>query len=38
MARAAAELADAKETDAKAIRQHLRGVYEKCQACHDGQR
>jgi hypothetical protein len=36
LARAAVEAAE--QTDAKAIRQKLRGVYEKCEACHNRQR
>jgi hypothetical protein len=35
---ASAAAADERQTDAKAIRQQLRGVYEKCEACHERHR
>jgi hypothetical protein len=38
LVRAAFEAADERQSDAKAIRQQLRGVYEKCAACHKQQR
>jgi cytochrome c556 len=38
MASAAAEAADERQTDAKAVRQQLRGVYERCEACHERHR
>ena len=38
LVRAAFEAADERQSDAKTIRQQLRGVYEKCAACHKQQR
>lgn len=38
MVNASLEAADEKQTDAKAVRQQLRVVYEKCEACHNRQR
>ena len=38
LVRAAFDAADERQSDAKTIRQQLRGVYEKCDACHTRQR